>query len=301
MRAHPSHSDTPGLSLSSSDPQPKPISSRRRAANRANAQHSTGPRTDEGKARSAMNAVRHGLAARASLLPGEDVAELQQLADEMQADFRPRSAIERELVGRVVSLTWRLRRIARAEETLWAEEDAERVSGHERWAKFTASCGIQNMPWDHDPTGAAPPAASGDQFLARQLSKAKSSSSALERLAVYEQRLDRALHAALRQLQQLRKMRERDDEEPDNDEHVAPVQNEPTAPATDRSCSRGACSPSDAGPHREQARGLHEAPDAPDAPSIIVQNEPTAIHVPHNSVSDNDLPIEPANSNLTSG
>lgn len=265
MRTDSSHSDT---AVSSADPQStsKPISARKREANRANAQRSTGPRTDEGKARSAMNAVRHGLAARAPLLPGEDAAELQQLADEMEADWRPRGAIERELVGRVVSLTWRLRRIARAEETLWAEEDAERVDNHERWAKMTAQFGIQDLPWDNDPKAAPPPAATGDQFLARQFTSRSSrgnASSALERLAVYEQRLDRSLHAALRQLQQLRKMREREDEhDRDRDrDDIAPVQNEPTAKTEPFSPVERS---------GEQARGLNE-----ELTTLNVQNEPT--------------------------
>jgi hypothetical protein len=50
----------------------KPVSSRKRAANRANARKSTGPRTPEGKARSSRNAISHGIYCQNLLLPGED-------------------------------------------------------------------------------------------------------------------------------------------------------------------------------------------------------------------------------------
>src|SRR5688572_30835538 len=111
----------------------RPVSARKLAANRANAGRSTGPRSVAGKARSAMNAVRHGLAAApASLLPGEDPDDLAQLDAEMQADLRPRGAAERELVARVVSLSWRLRRLTQAEEALWADAEDDRAGAHHR-------------------------------------------------------------------------------------------------------------------------------------------------------------------------
>ena len=72
--------------------KPKPVSARKLAANRANAARSTGPRTAEGKARVAMNALRHGLASHAPLLPGEEPAELDALATAYQNDAAARGA-----------------------------------------------------------------------------------------------------------------------------------------------------------------------------------------------------------------
>ncbi|HWE39874.1 MAG TPA: hypothetical protein VG406_25210 [Isosphaeraceae bacterium] len=48
------------------------------AARQANAKNSTGPRTDEGKARAAKNALLHGLCSLAPVLPGEDPAEFER-------------------------------------------------------------------------------------------------------------------------------------------------------------------------------------------------------------------------------
>ena len=53
------------------------------AANRRNALRSTGPRTDEGRAKCRLNAVKHGLAAQALLLPGEDAETLRDFRQDL--------------------------------------------------------------------------------------------------------------------------------------------------------------------------------------------------------------------------
>jgi hypothetical protein len=54
-------------------------------ANRRNAQHSTGPRTAEGKAASSMNALKTGIDAQSSVIPGEDAAALVALTERLPA------------------------------------------------------------------------------------------------------------------------------------------------------------------------------------------------------------------------
>src|SRR5688572_7762519 len=90
----------------------------RAAANRANARKSTGPRTAEGKAKSSMNAVKHGLTAQSAVLPGESREELEALARSVHAQLKPAGAIQRILAERVVSVAWKLRRCAAAEADL---------------------------------------------------------------------------------------------------------------------------------------------------------------------------------------
>jgi hypothetical protein len=94
-------------------------SERQKAANRANAFHSTGPKTREGKAAVRLNAVRHGLLARDAVLPGEDADAFEDLWKEVWAELSPVGPIEELLVERVVNAMWRLRRSARAETALF--------------------------------------------------------------------------------------------------------------------------------------------------------------------------------------
>jgi hypothetical protein len=79
-------------------------------ANRRNALKSTGPRTDEGKQRASQNAVRHGLTAETVLVPLEDTDDYQAFEQAVTADYDAETAVERELVLRLASLLWRMRR-----------------------------------------------------------------------------------------------------------------------------------------------------------------------------------------------
>ena len=96
-------------------------SERQIAANRRNAARSTGPRTAEGKARSRRNAVQHGLTAETVIPSLEEAAAYQSLQQQLIEDFCPTTAIERELVARLASLFWRLRRATRIETGLFEQ------------------------------------------------------------------------------------------------------------------------------------------------------------------------------------
>lgn len=79
-------------------------------ANRLNALKSTGPRTPEGKVRSRQNAVRHGLTAETVITTLENAADYQVFEATIFAEYQPRTASTRELVARLASVLWRLRR-----------------------------------------------------------------------------------------------------------------------------------------------------------------------------------------------
>jgi hypothetical protein len=79
-------------------------------ANRRNARKSTGPNTEEGKRRSRCNAVRHGLTAETVLSALEDAEDYKAFEAAITADYDAQSAVERELVLRLASILWRLRR-----------------------------------------------------------------------------------------------------------------------------------------------------------------------------------------------
>jgi hypothetical protein len=86
--------------------------------NRANAQHSTGPRTDAGKQHSRLNALRHGLTGHTIVLPSEDLAAYQTHTQRFAAQFNPKGVLEEQLVQILTDTTWRLNRIAAIENNL---------------------------------------------------------------------------------------------------------------------------------------------------------------------------------------
>ncbi len=91
----------------------------RTAQNRLNAQHSTGPRTAEGKARSRMNALKHGLLAKSIILEGkehdESPEEFDSLLHDLISELCPVGTLEDMQVERIASCYWRLKRVLRAE------------------------------------------------------------------------------------------------------------------------------------------------------------------------------------------
>ena len=88
-------------------------------ANRRNARKSTGPTTEEGKQRSRCNAVRHGLTAETVIGALEDAEDYKAFEAAIIADYDAQSAVERELVLRLASLLWRLRRATTMETGLF--------------------------------------------------------------------------------------------------------------------------------------------------------------------------------------
>ena len=88
-------------------------------ANRRNALKSTGPSSEEGKQQSRRNAVRHGLTAETVIGALEDAEDYKAFEAAIIADYDAESAVERELVLRLASLLWRLRRATTMETGLF--------------------------------------------------------------------------------------------------------------------------------------------------------------------------------------
>src|SRR5215469_12155193 len=91
-------------------------------ANRRNARLSTGPLTEEGKKRSRQNALRHGLTAETVIDTLEDADDYAAFELAVTSDHDAQSAVERELVLRLASLLWRLRRASAIESGLFKIE-----------------------------------------------------------------------------------------------------------------------------------------------------------------------------------
>ena len=87
------------------------MSSQRLEANRLNAKRSTGPKTPSGKARSSMNARKHGLTGKSIVIGDEDPKEFDAFRAALEHDLQPSTALESALVDRLAGLLWRLRRV----------------------------------------------------------------------------------------------------------------------------------------------------------------------------------------------
>lgn len=94
-------------------------SDRQIATNQRNAQQSTGPRTPEGKAKVAVNAVKHGLTARDVVLMNETADEFESFRRALVADMAPQGELEQALAERIAIGFWRLRRVPMFEAALY--------------------------------------------------------------------------------------------------------------------------------------------------------------------------------------
>jgi hypothetical protein len=160
----------------------RPVSERRLAANRANAQKSTGPRTPEGKRRSALNATRHGILSQVLHLPEEEMAAYDEFTEPYVASLSPVGQTETELARACADLQFRLHRLSAAEHNLFAlghEEHGDRYdTGHPEshaWMTF-----VETLRCAKDP---------------------------LATLSLYEQRLSRRFLQTLNKLHQMQKER----------------------------------------------------------------------------------------------
>src|SRR5579875_1733317 len=91
------------------------------AANRLNAAKSTGP-SPAGLAVTRFNALKSGLDAKSLIIPGEDAAELEALAENYRLQFQPASPVEIALLDTLVTADWELRRLRKIQPRLWSED-----------------------------------------------------------------------------------------------------------------------------------------------------------------------------------
>ncbi len=84
-------------------------------ANQANAQHSTGPVTDEGKTRVSQNALRHGLTARHLVIREDEHEEFDALQDALSEELAPQGAMEEIVFQDLLHAAWNLHRFRRIE------------------------------------------------------------------------------------------------------------------------------------------------------------------------------------------
>jgi hypothetical protein len=170
-------------------------------ANRANAQKSTGPRTPEGKAVVAQNAVTHGFLAQETVIRGEDAGEFAVHRDRMLRDLAPVGDGELDMAERIAGLSWRLRRAERLQTEAFEEL-------YERMAAGTPGGGTPVEGVTESTAEAAGGAGSGtDRLLGRMLVEDFSNARVLDKLLLYERRIENSLFRTTRELREQKRMR----------------------------------------------------------------------------------------------
>jgi uncharacterized protein YecA (UPF0149 family) len=107
-------------------------------ANRENAQHSTGPRTTEGRNRSSQNALRFGLFSTKNCVQPHETEEYEALCAALWSDMRPKSAIQEMFATEVVRAAWRLRRCTEVEAALSEKTTGDPMLDHDLLRTQTA-------------------------------------------------------------------------------------------------------------------------------------------------------------------
>jgi len=167
-------------------------------ANRHNAQKSTGPSTREGKAAASQNSVKHGLFARQTVISSENQADFCLYRDSILSELAPDSPMESMLAERIVILSWRLTRVDRIQNQTIDALNARNTSSP--LTKLTQSLLFKNR--DQSQTAQSAPAA--DLALGRMAIKDFSNSRVLDRLLMYERRIENSLYKTIFELQRLR-------------------------------------------------------------------------------------------------
>ena len=175
-------------------------------ANRRNAQKSTGPRSRQGKAAVSQNAVKHGLLTRQNVISSESQADFDLYREQMLAELAPASPMESMLAERIVTLSWRLKRAGRIQNQTIDALHADNTSSP--LAKLTQSLFFKN----HDQSQDGPSTSAAHLVLGRLAIKDFANARVLDRLLMYERRIEHSLYKTLLEFQRLHLIRKLDPE-----------------------------------------------------------------------------------------
>ncbi len=175
-------------------------------ANRRNAQKSTGPRSTQGRAAVSQNAVKHGLLTRQDVITSESQADFDFYRERMLAELAPASPMESMLAERIVTLSWRLKRVCRIQNQTIDALNANNTSSP--LTKLTQSLLFKN----HDQSQAGPATSAAHLTLGRLAIKDFANARVLDRLLMYERRIEHSLYKTLLEFQRLNLIRKLDTE-----------------------------------------------------------------------------------------
>ena len=192
-------------------------------ANRRNSQKSTGPKTAEGKAIVAKNAVKHGLFAHEAVITGENQEDYELLREEILAELAPAGVMESILAERIVSLSWRLQRAERMQ-NLVIDSMIERDL-NDPLAKLTEQLLPKSLRKPKSETISAH--SETEMTLGKIVRKDCANSRALERLLMYERRIENSLFKTSKELDRRKLMRQLEIESAKNEAVEDEMSNHP--------------------------------------------------------------------------
>ena len=175
-------------------------------ANRLNALKSTGPRTIEGKAVVSQNAVRHGLLAERDVIASESPADFDLYRQQLLDELSPVSPLESMLAERIITLSWRLKRACRFQNQAIDVLNEDQTAGPLK--KLTRSL----YPGSHHHSQDAPSASDDPLALGRLAVKDFADARVLDRLLMYERRIENSLYKTLLEFQRLHLIKKMDTE-----------------------------------------------------------------------------------------
>jgi hypothetical protein len=170
-------------------------------ANRRNAKKSTGPRTRKGKVAISKNAVKHGLLARQNVISTESQADFNLCRDRVLNELAPESPMESILADRIVILSWRLQRTVRIQTQTIDALNSDNTN--KPLTKLTQSLFFKKLAQSKAAQSTPPP----DLPLGHMAIKDFSNSRVLERLLMYERRIENSFNKMIQEFQRLRIMR----------------------------------------------------------------------------------------------
>ncbi len=157
-------------------------------ANRRNAQKSTGPRTTEGKAVASQNSVKHGLSTRQAVISSESKEEFRLYREKILAELAPESPMESILAERIVTLSWRLKRAQRIQNQTIDALNAPKIPK-----------AIRNLTQSLTNSSDSAPELPLGRLAIRDFANAR----VLDRLLMYERRIEHSLYRTTLELQRL--------------------------------------------------------------------------------------------------
>jgi hypothetical protein len=165
--------------------------------NRLNSLKSTGPRSSEGKSAVSKNAVKHGLRAESDVITSESQADFNRYRHQLLDELSPVSPMESMLAERIVTLSWRLKRAGRFQNQAIDTLHAKLINDPLRKLTQSLYRGIAGVS-PADSVGS-----NGELALGRLVVKDFSNARVLDRLLMYERRIEHSLFKTLLEFQRL--------------------------------------------------------------------------------------------------